>query len=248
MRCGFAEIGVTEPGRFEISRGVQQRGVDATRDEGRETVACGLGIDKIDVANLQSGRGEKRLHINERHVGDAADADRLALEISDLLDLRLGKDRIGRCYDIVDDNLHRPPAKRCTCEVGISAMGDVEGAAGDLLRAASSHGQQVQLDIVLLEPAEFHRDILRPLRRTMSDHAGNDLSLRLGGAGNERYEQNHRQRNESFVRACNLQDSIRHRSSTCYRLHRGCDLAYASKGGAAELYHFMGTLPAGVAL
>ena len=164
---------------------VEHGGVDATGGERGEAVSGRLGEDEIDVACLQPGRRQERLDIDESDVVNTADADQLALELGDLFDGGLGEYRIGRRHDVIDDDLQRRALQRRAREIGIAAMADIERAGRELLGAPAAGRDEVELDIVLLEPAELCGDVLRPLRRAVRDHPGDDLRLRLGRAGGE---------------------------------------------------------------
>ena len=100
---GVTQVREAERNRLGIGRVVEDRGINPTGGQRGEAVSGRLGEDEIDVARFQSGRGQERLDVNERDVVIASDADQLALEIRDLLDGRLGEDRVGRRHDVADD-------------------------------------------------------------------------------------------------------------------------------------------------
>src|SRR6185437_10547214 len=87
VRLGVAQIGQARGDGFEIGRRVEDRRIDSAGGQCGETVARSLGIDEIDVADLQPRGSEKRLDVNERDVVRAADADQLTLQLSDRLDV-----------------------------------------------------------------------------------------------------------------------------------------------------------------
>src|SRR5262249_61725110 len=91
----------------------------------------------------------------------------------------------GRCHNVVHIDLHRRALQCRGGEIGVAAMAEIKRAESELMGPTATCRDEVELNIVLLEPAELSRDVLRPLWRTVRNHSSNDLSLRLRGASGE---------------------------------------------------------------
>jgi hypothetical protein len=67
----------------------------------------------------------------------------------------------------------------CADKVGKPAVAQVQRAGRDLLGSTCAHDHHVDIDTVLLEPAEFGRDVFRPLQRAVAHESFDNLGLCL---------------------------------------------------------------------
>ena len=108
---------------------------------------------------------------------------RLALELGDGFQLRLGDQRIRRgIADDADDGERRALVDGADGIVVADAERDIERAAGELLGDRGTALREVDLDVEIFtgEKSLSRRDVERPQRRLAAKRAADDL---VGGAG-----------------------------------------------------------------
>jgi len=139
-----AKIGIAETDRLEVEWRRQDRGLDATGMQCRETRAGGACVDEVEILGGEAVWLGHGLEIDQRDVLGTADHDLFPLEIGDRLYLLARKQLVGRLRHLVPDDLDGRALVDRTNEVGEASFADVESAGRQLLCRPSLRARQIR--------------------------------------------------------------------------------------------------------
>ena len=175
-----AEIDEALLERGEVDRIGQDGGGHRSRRELREAVRRAAAVEQIVVLVGETVLARHHPQEIERHVGEAADADGLALEIAPALDGLGGDDAERRVGGGTGDDPDRRAAQDGAQRLIGRGLRDVERAGGELLqhadRGAGHDG--VDLQILGLVVFLFVGDVVRQAERGLAGDAEGDFGRR----------------------------------------------------------------------
>src|SRR5665647_820800 len=134
-------------------------------------------MNEVNVGGLQTSRGQKAFHVDERDVLHPANADLFTLEVRNRFDVRLCIHRIRGGAERADNNFDTCALVCGAHKIWKPAMRNVHRPYGKLLRRSRARRIWFNAYPALFVKPEFLGHIEWPLRRTRRYHSSQNLGL-----------------------------------------------------------------------